>query len=45
FGISIERDLLTVEGISRNPLDVYRKVQPKKMVDVKIDGLEEWGED
>ena len=46
FGISIERDLLTVEGIHRDPLDVYRKVQPKKMtVDVKIDGLEEWGED
>ncbi|MCJ7809567.1 MAG: hypothetical protein MUP26_04815, partial [Desulfobulbaceae bacterium] len=45
FGISIERDLLTVEGTRRDPLDVYRKVQPKKTVDVKIDGLEEWGED
>ncbi len=46
FGISIERDLLTVEGIRKDPLVVYRKVQPKKAtVDVKIDGLEEWGED
>ncbi len=46
FGISVERDLLTVEGIRRDPLVVYRKVQPKKAaVDVKIDGLEEWGED
>jgi len=45
FGISIEKDLLTVEGVSKDPLEVYRKVQPKKTVDMKHDGLEEWGED
>ncbi|RJX34051.1 MAG: glutamate synthase [Desulfarculus sp.] len=26
FGISIERDLLTVDGVRRSPLEVYRKV-------------------
>ncbi len=29
FGISVEEDLLTVEGEQRNPLEVYRKVRPK----------------
>ncbi|MBU4425864.1 MAG: glutamate synthase [Proteobacteria bacterium] len=29
FGISVEEDLLSVEGEQRNPLEVYRKVRPK----------------
>lgn len=29
FGISVEEDLLVVEGEQRNPLEVYRKVRPK----------------
>ena len=29
FGISIENDLLTVNGIRKNPKEVYTKVQPK----------------
>jgi glutamate synthase domain-containing protein 1/glutamate synthase domain-containing protein 3 len=29
FGISVEEDLLAVEGEQRNPLEVYRKVRPK----------------
>jgi len=30
FGISIERDLLMVDGKARSPLSVYRKVRPVK---------------
>jgi glutamate synthase domain-containing protein 3 len=30
FGISIDRDLLTVDGVRRAPEDVYRKVSPVK---------------
>jgi glutamate synthase domain-containing protein 1/glutamate synthase domain-containing protein 3 len=47
FGISIENDLLTVDGLKKNYTEVYRKVQA-----VKLDVLakesaagEEWGED
>ncbi|NOY79662.1 MAG: glutamate synthase [Kiritimatiellaeota bacterium] len=29
FGIEIERDLLTVDGVLRTPREVYRKVMPK----------------
>jgi len=43
FGISIENDLLKVQGETKGPLDVYRKVRPKKAADVEEDGLEEWG--
>lgn len=42
FGISIEKDLLVVEGIPGNPMEIYRKVRPAKPVDMKKDGLEEW---
>ncbi|MFH1292513.1 MAG: hypothetical protein ABIJ44_00085, partial [Pseudomonadota bacterium] len=42
FGISVEEDLLAVEGEQRNPLEVYRKVRPKQAEDVHNDGLEEW---
>jgi glutamate synthase domain-containing protein 1/glutamate synthase domain-containing protein 3 len=31
FGISIERDLLTVDGTAREPADVYRKVQAVRL--------------
>jgi len=31
FGISIERDLLTVDSVRRPPEDVYRKVSPIKL--------------
>jgi glutamate synthase domain-containing protein 1/glutamate synthase domain-containing protein 3 len=47
FGISIEKDLLTVDGLKKNYTEIYRKVQA-----VKLDVLakesaasEEWGED
>jgi len=45
FGISIQEDLLRVEGIVRSPGHVYRKVIPKsaKPKTVEKDGLEEWG--
>jgi glutamate synthase domain-containing protein 1/glutamate synthase domain-containing protein 3 len=32
FGISIDRDLLTVDGARRTPGEVYRKVQPARQV-------------
>jgi len=30
FGISIQKDLLTVQGKQMSPLTVYRKVRPKQ---------------
>ena len=30
FGIRIDRDLLTVDGVQRSPAQVYRKVMPQK---------------
>ena len=44
FGISIDKDLLTVNGSEKGPLEVYRKVRPKQVADAETDGLEEWGE-
>ncbi len=44
FGISIQDDLLKVNGEPKSPLEVYRKVRPKQTADVEQDGLEEWGE-
>ncbi|MFA4915927.1 MAG: hypothetical protein WC560_04575 [Syntrophales bacterium] len=44
FNISIEKDLLTVDGVKKAPLEVYRKVRPKQAENITIDGLEEWGE-
>jgi len=43
FHISIQEDLLTVDGKLMNPLEIYRKVRPRHAVDVEEDGLEEWG--
>jgi len=31
FGISVERDLLTVDGVVKKPHEVYRKVMPKSL--------------
>jgi glutamate synthase domain-containing protein 3 len=42
FGISIENDLLTVDGKQKDPLEVYRKVRPKQEEEMDKDGLEEW---
>jgi glutamate synthase domain-containing protein 1/glutamate synthase domain-containing protein 3 len=44
FGISIENDLLSVEGERKSPLEVYRKVRPQTARDIEEDGLEEWGD-
>ncbi|MFC1862441.1 glutamate synthase [Thermodesulfobacteriota bacterium] len=43
FEISIEDDLLKVDGNSVSPLKAYRKVRPEQPKDVAEDGLEEWG--
>jgi glutamate synthase domain-containing protein 3 len=50
FGIRIQEDLLTVDGKTRSPLEVYRKVRPRQAkteeeVDWGSDGLEEWGKE
>ena len=44
FGISVQNDLLNVDGKSKEPLDVYRKVRPEQAKDIDKDGLEEWGD-
>jgi glutamate synthase domain-containing protein 1/glutamate synthase domain-containing protein 3 len=44
FGISVEEDLLRVEGEKAGPLEVFRKVRPKSPEDLAKDGLEEWVE-
>jgi len=43
FGIEIERDLLTVDGVLREPGEIYRKVVPLKDARVEAE-LEELGE-
>ena len=35
FGIEIERDLLTVDGVLRKPAEVYRKVMPTKDAEIE----------
>jgi hypothetical protein len=42
FGIAVEKDLLRVNGRQGSPLEVYRKVRPKKAAAMPEDGLEEW---
>jgi glutamate synthase domain-containing protein 3 len=32
FGISVEKDLLCVDGVARSPLQVYRKVVPERKI-------------
>ena len=41
FGISVKDDLLKVGGKQRDPLEVYRKVQPKQGETIAENGLEE----
>jgi glutamate synthase domain-containing protein 3 len=43
FGVSIEKDLLTVDGKVMSPFDVYCKVKPLESEEIDEDGLEEWG--
>jgi glutamate synthase domain-containing protein 1/glutamate synthase domain-containing protein 3 len=43
FGIRIEEDLLTVDGVRRVPRDVYRKVMPRKDAEIEAE-LEGVGE-
>lgn len=44
FGISVEKDLLVVDGAPKSPLEIYRKVIPIQAVDLEKDGLEEQGD-
>jgi glutamate synthase domain-containing protein 1/glutamate synthase domain-containing protein 3 len=44
FGISVEEDLLRVEGKKADPLEVFRKVRPQAPKDLSKDGLDEWVE-
>ena len=44
FRISVEGDLLRVDGSKKKPYEVYRKVMPQQAQDVPEDGLEEWGD-
>jgi hypothetical protein len=37
FGIDIERDLLTVDGIKTSPQVVYRKVLPRKDAEIEAE--------
>jgi hypothetical protein len=37
FGIRVERDLLTVDNVLRNPRDVYRKVLPAKDAEAEME--------
>jgi hypothetical protein len=43
FGIRIQQDLLTVDGVLRAPADVYRKVMPRKDAEIEAE-LEGMGE-
>jgi len=43
FGIRIDRDLLTVDGVRRNPAQVYRKVMPRKDAEAEAE-MEGMGE-
>jgi glutamate synthase domain-containing protein 3 len=41
FGISIQKDLLTINGKHMSPLRVYRKVRPRQ-TKVEHNGIEKW---
>jgi len=43
FGIRIQQDLLTVDGVLRSPAEVYRKVMPRKDAEIEAE-LEGMGE-
>jgi len=42
FHISVQEDLLNVNGEAMSPLEVYRKVRPRSTPDLNEDGLQEW---
>ncbi|RJR53408.1 MAG: hypothetical protein C4576_01600, partial [Desulfobacteraceae bacterium] len=42
FGIEVERDLLTVDGVQKSPLEVYVKVKPAAGTHFAEESLEEW---
>ena len=42
FGISIEKDLLTVDCLQKSPLEVYVKVKPGSKAHLTEESLEEW---
>jgi hypothetical protein len=42
FGISIEKDLLTVNGLQKSPLEVYVKIRPGAKAHLTEESLEEW---
>ncbi len=46
-GISVENDLLTVDGVKKEFRQVYRKVRPVKpdVLAKQSVSMEEWGED
>jgi glutamate synthase domain-containing protein 1/glutamate synthase domain-containing protein 3 len=44
FGISVEKDLLKINGKDMSPFEIYRKVRPRWSLDIGDDGLEEWGD-
>jgi len=37
FGIQVQRDLLTVDGVLRKPQEVYRKVVPRQDAEIKAE--------
>ncbi len=37
FGIRIQQDLLTVDGVLRSPAEVYRKVMPRKDAEIEME--------
>jgi len=37
FGIQVERDLLTVDGVLRKPTEVYRKVVPRRDAEIEAE--------
>jgi hypothetical protein len=37
FGIRINEDLLTVDGVLSQPVEVYRKVMPRKDAEIEAD--------
>ncbi|MBN1866709.1 glutamate synthase [Candidatus Sumerlaeota bacterium] len=43
FGIEIERDLLSVDGVLRKPSEVYRKVMPRKDAEIEAE-MDDMGE-
>ena len=43
FGISVEEDLLTVDGVRKSPGEVYWKIIPQKVKDLNKEAVVESG--